>query len=70
MTQDLPKEDFKYGCPLLEKEKDNISDTIIEIILKLVVPVIENKISSLDAHITLNKKGFKNTFKVFSKLNH
>jgi len=49
---------------LLERDKDNIYDTFIEIILKTIVPSIENKISALDAHITLNKKGLKNTVKV------
>lgn len=63
-----PGEDVKYGCPLIDREKDNFSDTIIEIILKIIVPVIENKISSLDAHITLNKKGLKNTVKVSFKI--
>lgn len=57
-------ENAKLGFPLLERDKDNISDSCIEIILKIIVPCIENKISSLDAHITLNKKGLKNTVKV------
>ena len=54
----------KIGCNLSEKEKDQIFDSFIEIILKIIVPYIENKIGNLDASITLNKKGIKNTVKV------
>lgn len=62
-------ENLRLGCCLSERDKDNIYDTFIEIILKIIVPYIENRIAILDASITLNKKGLKNTMKSFFKKN-
>ena len=54
----------KYGFPLSENDKKNINEIFVYKIMKFIIPSIESKITSLDAHITLNKKGIKNTVKV------